>query len=345
MASGLTRHFREQKLGGFPMQAWRNRSVQWSGSAARHCLQGCVLMIALLLGAGLVFAQSEQSEVKQFQATAKETADALQDNVKPEKRAQLQRDSAVEFILGNTLFVVLHESGHTTISELGLPVLGRQEDAADAFAVVTLLKVGSVVSRRILVEAAKGWFLSDLRDKRDGEKLVFYDEHGLDEQRAYQIVCLMVGSDPVKYKDLADETKLPADRQESCKQDYADASTSWEEVLKPHRRATKRRRRLTSSMARAMALSTFTPGDLRGRGCSRWSPSTLRINWHCRPTSHLRCGVAASSTPPGSRRRASSLYATSWPTISPTFIAFTVRSCSSARTASRHAASAVCRAR
>jgi Putative metallopeptidase len=104
--------------------------------------------------------------------------------------------------------------------------------------VVTLLKVGSVISRRVLVEAAKGWFLSDLRDKRDGEKLVFYDEHGLDEQRAYQIVCLMVGSDPVKYKDLADETKLPADRQESCKQDYADASTSWDEVLKPHRRAT-----------------------------------------------------------------------------------------------------------
>jgi Putative metallopeptidase len=220
------------------MQAWRNHSVQRSGSAARHCLQGCVLMIALLLGAGLVFGQSEQSEVKQFQATAKEAADALQDNVKPEKRAQLQRDSAVQFILGNTLFVVLHESGHTTISELGLPVLGRQEDAADAFAVVTLLKVGSVISRRVLVEAAKGWFLSDLRDKRDGEKLVFYDEHGLDEQRAYQIVCLMVGSDPVKYKDLADETKLPVDRQESCKQDYADASSSWEEVLKPHRRAT-----------------------------------------------------------------------------------------------------------
>jgi hypothetical protein len=31
-------------------------------------------MSALLLGAGLVFAQSEQSEVKQFRATAKEAA-------------------------------------------------------------------------------------------------------------------------------------------------------------------------------------------------------------------------------------------------------------------------------
>ena len=33
-------------------------------------------------------------------------------------------------------------------------------------------------------------------------------------QRAYQIVCFMVGSDPEKYKELADETKLPEDRQE-----------------------------------------------------------------------------------------------------------------------------------
>ena len=38
----------------------------------------------------------------------------------------------------------------------------------------------------------------------------YYGRHGLNEQRAYQIVCLMVGSDPVRFKALADETKLPA---------------------------------------------------------------------------------------------------------------------------------------
>src|SRR5579859_4073754 len=128
-------------------------------------LRSCAVLIAMLASAGHALAQSTAPEVRQFQATAKEVANALQKLSKPEKQALLQRDSAVEFIIGNMLFVVLHESGHTTISELGLPVLGRQEDAADPFAVVTLLKVGSAMSRRVLVEAAKGWFLSDKRDK------------------------------------------------------------------------------------------------------------------------------------------------------------------------------------
>ena len=217
------------------MRAWLIHGIWDSRGAASRYLRSSALLIVLLTGTGSVFAQAP-FEARQFQASAKEAAEAFLLNAKPEKHALLQRESAVEFIVGNMLFVILHESGHTTISELGLPVLGRQEDAADAFAVVNLLKVGSAMSRRILVEAAKGWFLSDRRDKQDGEKLVFYDEHGLDEQRAYQIVCLMVGSDPVKYKDVADEAKLPADRQESCKNDWADASTSWDAVLKAHRR-------------------------------------------------------------------------------------------------------------
>jgi Putative metallopeptidase len=46
-----------------------------------------------------------------------------------------------------------------------------------------------------------------------GDKVAYYDEHWLNQQRAYQIVCLMVGSDDEKFKDLAKETKLPEERQ------------------------------------------------------------------------------------------------------------------------------------
>jgi hypothetical protein len=125
---------------------------------------------------------------------------------------------------------------HAAVDELRLPVLGREEDAADDFATLRLLNVGSDLSHRVLTEAARGWFLSDRRDKRDGEKLVFYDQHGLDQQRAYQIVCLMVGSDPMKFGDLAEEVKLPDDRQESCIRDYKKIVASWDTVLAPHRR-------------------------------------------------------------------------------------------------------------
>ena len=47
----------------------------------------------------------------------------------------------------------------------------------------------------------------------------------------------MVGSDPAQFKDLADETKLPEDRRQSCQKDYGKISISWDTVLKPHRRA------------------------------------------------------------------------------------------------------------
>jgi hypothetical protein len=126
---------------------------------------------------------------------------------------------------------------HATVTEFDLSVLGREEDAADDFAALRLLKVGSAFSHRVLVEAAKGWFLSDRRDRQDGEKLVFYDEHSLDAVRAYNIVCLVVGSDPGKFTDLANEAKVPAERQETCPKDYTRVSRSWDTVLKPHRRA------------------------------------------------------------------------------------------------------------
>jgi hypothetical protein len=147
-----------------------------------------------------------------------------------------QRRALVQFVAGNMFFVLLHEMGHVHITEMGLPVLGREEDAADTFATVTLLKIGSAVTHRMLVEAAKGWFLSARRNEKEGITLAFYDEHGLDSQRAYWIVCLMVGSDPERFADLAEEVHLPETRRQTCVGDYSNASWSWNKVLEPHRR-------------------------------------------------------------------------------------------------------------
>jgi hypothetical protein len=148
-----------------------------------------------------------------------------------------QRIDLVAFVLGNMLFATLHELGHAHIQEMGLPVLSREEDAADTYAVIAMLKVGGDISHNILVQAAKGWFLSDARNRKEGIPLAFYDEHGLDRQRAYNIICLMVGSDPDQFSDLADQVKMPEDRQGTCQGDYSNAVWSWEMVLKPHLRA------------------------------------------------------------------------------------------------------------
>jgi DNA-binding Xre family transcriptional regulator len=151
--------------------------------------------------------------------------------------SQAQQMDMIEFVVGNMLFVGFHELGHALIHELGLPVLGREEDAADSFATIAMINIGTDFSTRVLVQAARGWFLTDRRDRKDGEKLEFYDEHGLDQQRAYQIVCLMVGWNEDKFKELADWVHMPPERQDSCAGDYSNAEYSWNTVLKPHRRA------------------------------------------------------------------------------------------------------------
>lgn len=147
------------------------------------------------------------------------------------------RQKLSEFVQGNMLFALLHEMGHAVIGELELPVVGRQEDAADSYASIRLIQIGSEFSNEVVENTAKGWFLSDRRDRKTGDTVDYYDQHALDQQRAYQMVCFMVGSDKNKFKSLATETKLPRDRQETCAQDYVDAAKSWDALLKPHFRA------------------------------------------------------------------------------------------------------------
>jgi Putative metallopeptidase len=150
--------------------------------------------------------------------------------------SEAQRRDRIEFVAGNVIFATLHEVGHMLIAEMGLPVLGREEDAADAFAALTGLRLGGSFSDTTLTDSALGWFMSDRRNQAEKITTVFYDEHGLDKQRAYNIVCLMVGGKPDKFGKLAEMTGMPEDRQLSCQGDFSNASWSWNTVLDPHLR-------------------------------------------------------------------------------------------------------------
>jgi hypothetical protein len=217
-----------------------------SDTILRFCLRSCAMFFALLLSASAGVSQptpldSEEIHARaaaseQIQARIVEVARNLKDNPRLAKLTQEERENAVQFVAGNMLFVLLHELAHAAIADLELPVLGREEDAADEFAILRMLWAETALTHRVLAEATKGWFYSARRDRKEGEPLAFYDEHSLDQQRAYQIVCLMVGHNPNQMADLANEMKLPDDRRESCKRDFAKASSSWVAALKPHRR-------------------------------------------------------------------------------------------------------------
>src|ERR1700730_3530523 len=201
----------------------------------RHVL---LLLPLVFIGlAGALWAQPRPIEFDQFRSRVNDAVRALGDQPRLKGMSLKRRQELVDFVSGNMLFVLLHELAHAAMTELDLPVLGRKEDAADSFAALTLIHIKSGYSDRELTEAAKGWFMADRRDRKDGEPIAYYDEHGLNQQRAFQIVCYMVGADPIRFKDLAAETKLPKDRQESCSEDYRKAAKSWGVVLQPHVRA------------------------------------------------------------------------------------------------------------
>ena len=201
-------------------------------SAALGCARRCAAVLAFMAASGGFLWAAPSGDEARLEAAVE--AMSTHPRVKDVPRDKLK--ATTEFAVGNILFVLLHEAAHGLISDLALPVLGREEDAADQLATVMALKMADSFADRVVVNAARGWFLGDQRDRRAGVPTIFYDEHGMDLQRAYHIVCLLVGGAPEKFRGLADEVKLPKERQHTCQFDYSNASWSWEQLLKPHMR-------------------------------------------------------------------------------------------------------------
>jgi hypothetical protein len=194
------------------------------------------LFSVLVFIAGPLFAQPAPVQPGTLQARTEAAAAALEKNPRFKGLSPQYRQVIAEFMAGNTLFALLHEAAHATASQMQIPALAGKEDAADSFAVMQLVKLSSELSDRVLLESAKGWFMSDQRNRENGDPVAYYDEHRLDQERAYQIVCLMVGSGEDKYQRLAAATRLPKERQDGCAGDFGAASNSWEMALKPHLR-------------------------------------------------------------------------------------------------------------
>jgi Putative metallopeptidase len=171
-----------------------------------------------------------------------------------------ERERVVQFVVGNALFTLAHEFGHALVSDLRLPVLGREEDAVDIFATLALLHVGTDFAHGVLVHTAKGLMLAGEREARMGVAPAFYGEHGLDQQRAYKILCLMVGSDPEAFRGLAQDAMLPKERQETCQADFELAKASWLSLLAPNLRQDSRRQiSLWERLARRLTHGSRQP--------------------------------------------------------------------------------------
>ena len=154
-----------------------------------------------------------------------------------EKLTKKQYDGMMDFVMGNAMFIMFHESGHMLVDELKIPVLSKEEDAVDAMSTIFLLQAEDDLFDAALIDSTMGWMLMAADDKKNGNTSVMWGKHGLNEQRAFNIMCYMVGKDPKKFGDFAKTVGLPKDRQYSCSGDFEDLSKGWENVLSPHMRS------------------------------------------------------------------------------------------------------------
>ena len=148
-----------------------------------------------------------------------------------------EAEAAGESVAGATLFIFFHEVGHALVDLLDLPITGKEEDAVDQLATLILLEAGKDGENAALDGASS--FITEEAEKETGaegelEDLAFWDEHSLDEQRFYNIVCWIYGKDPAGYAYLLEDDTLPEDRATSCPGEYERMSKAWDTLLEPY---------------------------------------------------------------------------------------------------------------
>ncbi|HLC67383.1 MAG TPA: DUF4344 domain-containing metallopeptidase [archaeon] len=132
--------------------------------------------------------------------------------------------------INNAEFVMYHEIGHSLIDALNLPITGREEDAADQFAVLSVLSKGRGFDAPAAVTAVA---LGIQGENQDPGNLNFWDEHSLNSQRFYNILCWLYGDNPEKYQSAVDSL-LPQERSQRCGGEFARMSNSWTRLLQPY---------------------------------------------------------------------------------------------------------------
>lgn len=152
------------------------------------------------------------------------------------------RDDAV---VGAFVQVVLHEMSHAVFDTMGVPIWGREDDAADKLAAFLMLQFGTDTARKLLNGAAYFFEASD----RTWTGSDFSDTKGTEAQRFYNYLCMAYGGDPKAFKDFVDTGQgtqksgprgpvrldiLPAERTAWCPKEYNDLRWAFDSTIMPN---------------------------------------------------------------------------------------------------------------
>jgi len=135
-------------------------------------------------------------------------------------------------ILGPFMDVFLHETGHAVFDQLKVPVLGREEDAADLFSAYIMLHLGKDDARRLILGNAYQYKEDVVNPQVPLTK--YSDEHGIPAQRFFNVLCIGYGADQKLFADVVEKGYLPKARAESCGGEYDQAAFAFKTLIGPY---------------------------------------------------------------------------------------------------------------
>jgi hypothetical protein len=137
-------------------------------------------------------------------------------------------------MVGAALDLLLHEFGHAVFDLLKIPILGREEDAADQFSAYIMLQFAPKDAYGLIVSTA---YVSatEARSLPNTPSMSAYaKEHSLPLQRYFSLLCLAYGSDPKTFKRVITVGNLPEARAEGCEDEYKQVQFGFNRLIRPH---------------------------------------------------------------------------------------------------------------
>jgi hypothetical protein len=138
--------------------------------------------------------------------------------------------------VGQFFWVTFHEVGHAAFDIFNVPIFGHEEDAADNFATYITLQFGKDQARRLINGAAWAWraYLGDYQKNPvvQTRLAAFATDHGLPQERFYNLVCLAFGANSQEFADLAGF--LPPTRLPNCSREYQTLVRAFRQQIRPH---------------------------------------------------------------------------------------------------------------
>jgi hypothetical protein len=134
-----------------------------------------------------------------------------------------------EAVVGGFLSILLHEMGHAIFHIQQIPVLGREEDAADQVAGFIMVQFGKDVALTAIKGAATLWDLYSQVESQVG--FPYYDEHSASLQRLATFLCIGYGSDKATFQGLVNAGLLPKSRAENCEREYEEVRAAFRETI------------------------------------------------------------------------------------------------------------------